>query len=287
LQATLSDLSASHRQLEKTQLELIQAAKLESVGTLAAGVAHEVKNPLQIILMGLDYLDQRVPQGGPRGEETRITLGDMRDAALRANRITRELLQFSTANEFTPEPADLESVLDRSLWLLRTDITKSGVQVVKDLSGGLPLVAIDIPKVQQVLINLVGNALQAMDRGGTLAIATFSDRLDREFPDLSTGRCPFPPDTPAVILRIRDSGPGIPEQQLLRIFDPFFTTKAVGSGTGLGLSVVKRIVDLHGGFIHFRNSPHGGLEVTLAFAAVPQATPATPAGSASPVLVAT
>lgn len=284
LQATLADLSASHRQLEKTQLELIQAAKLESVGTLAAGVAHEVKNPLQIILMGLDYLDQRIPKGGPGGDETRITLGDMRDAALRANRITRELLHFSTANEFTPEPADLESVLDRSLWLLRTDLTKSGVHLVKNLSGDLPRVAIDIPKIQQVLINLIGNALQAMERGGTLVISTTGGRLDRELPDRGISPCPFPPDTPAVILRIQDSGPGIPEDQLLRIFDPFFTTKAVGSGTGLGLSVVKRIVDLHGGFIHFRNSPRGGLEVTLAFAALPIATPAVPAG---PVLVAT
>lgn len=283
LETTLSDLGASHRQLEKTQLELIQAAKLESVGTLAAGVAHEVKNPLQIILMGLDYLDQRVPKGGPGGDETRLTLADMRDAALRANRITRELLHFSTANEFTPEPADLESVLDRSLWLLRSDLTKSGVHLVKKLSGDLPLVAIDIPKIQQVLINLIGNALQAMERGGTLVISTRSGCLDREFPDQGIAPYPLRPDTSAVILRIQDSGPGIPHDQLSRIFDPFFTTKAVGSGTGLGLSVVKKIVDLHGGFIHFRNSPRGGLEVTLAFAALPKVTSTASAG---PVLVA-
>jgi PAS domain S-box-containing protein len=284
LQATLADLSASHDQLEKTQLELIQAAKLESVGTLAAGVAHEVKNPLQIIIMGLDYLDQAIPKAGPKGDETRLTLSDMRDAALRADSITRELLHFSSATEFNPSPADLEAVLDRSLWLLRTDITRSGVTLLKDLAGDLPRVAIDPPKIQQVLINLISNALQAMDRGGSLVITTTCGPLDRLLPDCRKSQCPLRPEDPAVILTIKDSGPGIPEEQLLRIFDPFFTTKAVGSGTGLGLSVVKKIVDLHGGFIHFRNSRRGGLEVTLAFTALPQATPADSAG---PVLVAT
>ncbi len=279
LQATLADLSSSHDQLEKTQLELIQAAKLESVGTLAAGVAHEVKNPLQIIIMGLDYLDQVTPKAGPKGDETRLTLSDMRDAALRANGITRELLHFSSATEFTPEPADLESVLDRSLWLLRTDLTKSGVNVSKNLSGDLPQVAIDTPKIQQVLINLISNALQAMDRGGTLAITTTCGCLDRILPQRGDAPCPLRPDSPAVILTIRDSGPGIPEDQLSRIFDPFFTTKSVGSGTGLGLSVVKKIVDLHGGFIHFQNSPRGGLEVTLTFAALPKATSSSSAGA--------
>jgi PAS domain S-box-containing protein len=284
LQATLADLSASHEQLEKTQLELIQAAKLESVGTLAAGVAHEVKNPLQIILMGLDHLDHVVPKGGPKGDETRLTLSDMRDAALRADSITRELLNFSSATEFSPSPADLETVLDRSLWLLRTDLIRSGVTLLKDLAGDLPPVAIDTPKIQQVLINLISNALQAMDRGGSLVITTTCGRLDRLLPDCRKSHGPLRPDEPAVILTIKDSGPGIPEEQLLRIFDPFFTTKAVGSGTGLGLSVVKKIVDLHGGFIHFRNSPRGGLEVTLAFAALPKVTSAASAG---PVLVAT
>jgi signal transduction histidine kinase len=86
------------------------------------------------------------------------------------------------------------------------------------------------------------------------------------------------PDEPVVILRLHDSGPGIPEDQLRRIFDPFFTTKAVGSGTGLGLSVVKRIIDLHGGCIHFQNSPLGGLEVILAFAALAPAIVPSPAG---------
>lgn len=276
LQATLADLSASHQKLEATQLELIQAAKLESVGTLAAGVAHEVKNPLQIIIMGLDLLDCRCDAAD---EVVRTTLGDMRDAVLRADTITRELLHFSTATEFTPCPADLEAVIERSLWLLRTDITKAGVTVVKRFSGKLPLVAIDIQKIQQVLINLTNNSLQAMVQGGTLTLTTLSGRFSRSLSSRHRSGGHLGRHEPTVILRIHDTGPGIPPDQLQRIFDPFFTTKAVGFGSGLGLSVVKKIVDLHHGVIHFQNSPRGGLVVTLVFPAL-QDTATAPASEA-------
>jgi two-component system, NtrC family, sensor kinase len=154
------------------------------------------------------------------------------------------------------------------------------VTVVKHLAGDLPGILIDVPKIQQVLINLIGNALQAMDRHGTLTLTTFSGRPGRFLPPDCLTACTLARDAPAVVLRLHDTGPGIPRDQLLRIFDPFFTTKAVGSGTGLGLSVVKKIMDLHSGFIHFRNSPRGGLEVTLAFAAIGK-----PAGTVAPAAV--
>lgn len=284
LQDTLADLSASHAELEKTQLELIQAAKLESVGTLAAGVAHEVKNPLQIIIMGLDFLDRQFPAAD---EATLVTLTDMRDAALRADSITRELLHFSSAGDFDPCPADLEAVVERSLWLLRTDITKSGVTVVKELAGNLPKISIDVSKIQQVLINLIGNALQAMDRSGILTIRTSAGHSGQlSPPDYPTAH-PHRTDENLVMLRLHDTGPGIPKDQMHRIFDPFFTTKAVGAGTGLGLSVVKKIIDLHCGIIHFRSSPRGGLEVTLAFAAIRQAATAPPRSGAGGEMNAT
>lgn len=264
LQSTLTELSSSHEELKKTQLELIQAAKLESVGTLAAGMAHEVKNPLQTIVMGLDFLEQQHPAAD---EVTRVTLVDMRDAALRADSITRELLQFSTATEFTPELADLEEVLERTLWLTKTDLTKFRATVVKHLAGALPPVAIDVPKIQQVLINLILNAVQAMGAGGTLTLTTASGKLGQFMPRVRSAYSSLKADDEVVVLRLNDSGPGIPEHLLPRIFDPFFTTKAVGSGTGLGLSVVKRIIDLHGALIVIHNATGGGLEVELAFAA--------------------
>jgi PAS domain S-box-containing protein len=267
LRATLDELRSSHQELEKTQLELIQAAKLESVGTLAAGVAHEVKNPLQIMLMGLDYLDLRFDSVD---ETTRLTLNDMRDAVMRADAISKELLQFSKATEFSPVHSDLNTVLERSLWLIRADFNKPRVTLIKNLAGNLPPVLVDIPKIQQVIINLTLNALQAMDHAGALTISTASGRLERFLPSRAGTNCPLQSTDEVVVLRLVDTGPGIPAANLARIFDPFFTTKGVGSGTGLGLSVVKKIIDLHGGVIHFQNADPGGLEVTLAFAAVSQ-----------------
>lgn len=279
LHSTLAELRASHDELQRTQLELIQAAKLESVGTLAAGVAHEVKNPLQTVLMGLDFLDCRLAAPDPT---TRCTLDDMRDAVLRANAIASELLQFASATGFSPARENLEALLARTLRLLKNELTRSQVTVVKHFAGALPPVAVDARKIQQALINLIVNALQAMGRGGTLTITTATGPLARLLHPHPVPDHPLQPHTPVVVVRLADTGPGIPAHDLPRIFDPFFTTKAVGSGTGLGLSVTKKIIDLHRALIHVRNSPHGGLEVTLAFPTAPHAThpyapPAPPA----------
>jgi PAS domain S-box-containing protein len=279
LQSTLSDLSASHEKLEKMQLELIQAAKLESVGTLAAGVAHEVKNPLQIIIMGLDYLESQFPD---RGEATSSTLLDMRDAALRADGITKELLQFSKATEFDTQPTQLHDVLQRSLWLIRAELKKSRVQVVRHSADDLPLISIDTQKIQQVLINLMINSIQAMDSSGELTLTTATGICSELFPPDFMHSISCKPDESVVTLTLRDDGPGIAECDLPRIFDPFFTTKGAGGGNGLGLSVVKKIIDRHGASIHFRNLPSRGLEVLLTFPCIPQTEASEPTNVLTP-----
>ncbi|MFK7851295.1 MAG: CHASE domain-containing protein [Akkermansiaceae bacterium] len=266
LQTTLSDLSASHEELQKAQLELIQVAKLESVGTLAAGVAHEVKNPLQIIIMGIDYLEREFEE---MEEATTGTLLDMRDAALRADAITRELLQFSKATEFSKEPVQLNEVVQRSVWLIRAELKKAGVEVVRQLADEIPDVLIDRQKIQQVLINLMINSIQAMERGCKLTLTSWKG-LSTD-PQLSA-ILEFKVAAESgefVILAIRDEGTGIKESDFPRIFDPFFTTKGTGSGTGLGLSVVRKIIDLHDASIHLRNLPDRGLEVLLIFPCIP------------------
>jgi PAS domain S-box-containing protein len=260
LRRTVEQLQGSKEELEKTQLQLIQAARLESVGTLAAGVAHEVKNPLQTILMGLEYLSNNVPSAD---ETVVMALGDMRDAVKRANDIIRELLQLAAASDFDLKEEDLNEVVERSLWLLNHELVAAQIDVVRHLQALLPRVRIDRGKIEQVLINLFINALQAMPPKGTLSVTTRSGCLGDDLVLNSNTARLFRPGEQVVVAEVRDTGPGIPEPHLARIFDPFFTTKPVGVGTGLGLSVVKKIIDLHEGAIAIHNAAEGGALVTL------------------------
>jgi PAS domain S-box-containing protein len=264
LKDTLSQLQASHEELQRTQLQLIQAAKMESIGTLAAGVAHEVKNPLQTILIGLDYLGHSLPAPS---ENIEMALGDMRDAVWRANNIIKELLQLSADTAFVLAEADLNAVVNRSLWLMNSELVATKTNVVCHLESGLPPVRMDIRKMEQVLLNLLINAVQAMAQQGTLFISTQSGRLAENLELNGPIASHFAPDERLVVAEIRDTGPGIAPAHLARIFDPFFTTKPVGKGTGLGLSIVKKIVDLHDGSVEVRNATEGGVVVTLAFRA--------------------
>lgn len=253
-------LRASHRDLKKTQLQLIQAAKLESVGTLAAGVAHEVKNPLQTILLGLHYLTRKLA-GEP--DDVLLTLADMRDAVRRANAIIRELLLLSAETDFRPEPGDLTAVIERSLLLMRNDLIAGKVDLVCDLATGLPPVPMDAVKLEQVFINFLLNARQAMPQGGRLRVVTREVRLDNGPSTRPPLLRRFKSGQRLVIVEIEDTGCGIAEAHLPRLFDPFFTTKPVGVGTGLGLSVARRIVDLHEGAVEIGNIPTGGARVTM------------------------
>jgi len=270
LKLAMQKLQAANEQLQATQLQLIQAAELESVGTLAAGVAHEVKNPLQTILMGLDYLTNNFRGGN---DDTKLVLEDMRDAVTRANTIIRELLQLSAATDFEPRETDLNTLVEHSLRLLNGEIIASQTTVARKLGADLPRVRLDRSKMQQVLINLFINALQAMSQGGILTVTTCQRRFGEDLKLSGPAFSQFKPGDPVVIAEVQDTGVGILEAHLPKIFDPFFTTKPTGVGTGLGLSVVKKIMDLHGGAIDIRNHPLGGVVVTLILKAEPEKMP--------------
>jgi len=250
-------------------LELIQAARLESVGALAAGVAHEVKNPLQTILMGLDYL---VPNCPADNKNIAVVLTDMRDAVMRANTIIQGLLQLSAQTDFEMKAEDLNASVRRALRLVNAQVIASKVSVVRKLDPHLPRVKVDRGKIEQVFINLFINALQAMSPGGVLTITLRAGRLDEKLILSETASRPFNPGDRVVMAQVQDTGKGIHPANLPKVFDPFFTTKPVGVGTGLGLSVVKKIVDLHGGAIDIQNAPSGGVLVTLVLKAESEET---------------
>ncbi len=266
LKQTVLELDASEKKLRATHLQLIQAAKMECIGTLAAGVAHEVKNPLQTILMGLAYLTNQTP---PENAEIRLALDEMRSAVQRADSIIRELLQLSASARVELQENDLTQVLKASLLLMHYELLAAQTVVVLELTDDLPRVLLDKSKMEQVFVNLFLNACQAMLQGGTLTVRTWSEPWSSTSPLNDLLENLFKYGERVVIAQVQDTGIGIPERDLPRVFDAFFSTKPCGGGTGLGLSVVKSILDLHGGLIKVENVPEGGALVTLILKAKP------------------
>jgi len=256
LRRALLALRQSHEEAKNTQLQLVQAAKLESIGRLAAGVAHEVKNPLAVIMFAIDYLADAIQTPD---ENALTALRDAREAVTRADSVIRGLLDFSTATELSPTIQDVNEVLRRSLQLVRHALTKAHVFAVEELAEGLPQAMLDRNKIEQVLVNLMINAVDAMPSGGTLILRTRKARLTETDQDVGVRKTDrFQVGQSVIIVEIEDTGTGIDEVSRNRLFDPFFTTKPPGKGTGLGLAVCKSIVALHGGTIRVANKEGGG-----------------------------
>lgn len=247
----LSDLQVSHVELRNTQLQLIEAAKSESIGRLAAGVAHEVKNPLMTLSLGADYFLNR---GGTNPDETAL-LHDMKEAVRRGSNIINLLLDFAKPRSLQFQSEDLNSILETSLSLARQQLAANRVVVVRELRNDLPPVPLDRNRVEHVLVNLLINAAQAMPDGGTLTVRTSLLPALTE----ADGEAGF------AQVEIEDTGCGISPQQLSKVFEPFFTTKPPGQGTGLGLSIVQKIMQIHGGSISLANRTEGGARATLTF----------------------
>lgn len=259
-------LLRANDELKKTQLQLIQAEKLESIGRLAAGVAHEVKNPLALLLMGVEYLENNVPTGD---EHVPAILKEMREAITRAERIIVGMVDFSSHRQLDWQTVHLNQIIEGAALLTRHQFTRKSVRLKKNFDRQLPPIRADKTRIEQVIVNLFINAVQAVKKGGRVSVATWSRQLgeqDRRNFGSRTAN-PFRAGDRVVIVEIADNGPGIPPEVLGKVFDPFFTTKPTGEGTGLGLSVTRKIVDLHEGQIDLVNAPEGGVKVTLTFKA--------------------
>lgn len=262
LASTAAALRRSHEELKAAQLQLIQAEKMESIGTLAAGVAHEVKNPLAILQMGVNYLMKKVT--APE-ENVGMVLQEMRDAIQRADSITRGLLEFAASKQLQVKPEDFNQLIRETLKMVRHELSKNNIELVREFEEGLPAVSVDKTQIQQVFVNLFVNAVHAMPAGGTLTVRTFVKEMTEttHFEGSRKADHFWVGDT-AVVAVVEDTGGGISQDHLAKIFDPFFTTKPTGVGTGLGLPVSKKIIELHGGTLDIRNKPlGGGVRVTV------------------------
>ena len=233
----LADINA---RLQTTQAQLVQSEKLASVGQLTAGIVHDVKNPLAVIKGLAEELHEEIGID----PSTRAQLATIRDSASRASNIVTDLLKF--ARQSTPEMQrrDMRETIQSSLRLTEYLTRKGKVEVIVDLPDQPVMVTYDDQQIEQVLINLFTNAVQAMEHGGSLRI--------------NLGRAKG-----AIALAVQDTGMGIPKQNIARIFDPFFTTKPEGEGTGLGLSVSFGIVSRHGGTIEIESELGWGTTFTI------------------------
>ncbi|MBN2120550.1 MAG: PAS domain S-box protein [Candidatus Omnitrophica bacterium] len=250
-------------ELKTTQMQLIQAKKMEVVGGLASGVAHEVKNPLSTILYGVEYLRKKIRS---EDEKIALTLKHIKEAVRRADNIIRELLDFSSLPKLDSQKEDLNMVIDKALSLTKHQFDKQHIEVIKDFEAALSSVKIDRNRIEQVLVNLVLNAIESMPKGGQLRLRTYNKKLTELDEGIGFRREDvFKLGEKVVVAEIEDTGPGIPENILDKIFDPFFTTKRNIGGTGLGLSIVMNIIKLHDGRIDIRNKKEGGVIVRLMF----------------------
>jgi PAS domain S-box-containing protein len=238
---------------KQTEEELIQSEKMVSLGQLAASVVHEVNNPLAGIMVYVKLLQKKLKENNIQAESTEKQLKKMEQELDRTTRIIRNLLTFARQSEPSMNPVEVNKVIDAALFLIGNQINLEHVQLEKNLETDLPLVLADFDKIQQVLINIILNATQAMPDGGILTITTSVAKNVK----IGNSR------TDAVRIDIQDTGIGIPKENLKKLFTPFFTTKEKGKGVGLGLSVVHGIIGKHKGKIDVESEINVGTTFSI------------------------
>jgi signal transduction histidine kinase len=244
--------------------QLLQAEKLAALGQTISGVAHELNNPLATVLTWSERLSRQ-----PVDPEVRRGLETILGEAERAAKIVRHLLTFARKRHTTRTMMDVNQVMRDALALRQYEQRLANISVVDALASGLPAVFGDPHQLQQVVLNLVINAEQAMifaHGGGTLVVRSWQSQ-----------------DRDAVLLEVSDDGPGVPTEVMPKIFDPFFTTKGSGQGTGLGLTVAYAIVEEHGGRLSVRSTPGEGATFVVELPTVASASP-TVARRAAPAV---
>ena len=230
------------KKLQETHLQLVSSEKMASLGKLAAGIAHEINNPLGGILIYASLMMEDLPEEDPRRQD----LARIVQETSRCKDIVKSLLEFARQTEPKMEPADINRAITEDLFFLENQALFHNVQIIKRLDSSLPPVVGNAGQLKQVFMNIIVNAAEAMRGGGMLTITTsYASQRDMVFVEFT------------------DTGEGIPEENITRIFDPFFTTKDIGKGTGLGLSTSYGIIESHEGKIGVKSKVGEGSTFTI------------------------
>lgn len=253
----ITDFLIAVEEKEKAKAQLLQSQKMESIGTLAGGIAHEFNNILGIIIGNTELATNDVPEWNPAKE----CLKEIRTASLRAKEVVRQILGFARKSVFQLQPVQIGTIIRKSLKLIRASIPAT-IEIRQNLSCKSDTVMADPTQIGQVLMNLCTNAKNAMqEEGGVLEVKLEDTILDEKsairYEDLSPGNY--------VKLTVKDTGHGIDPKIIDRIFDPYFTTTSLAEGTGMGLAVVHGIVKRHKGAIRVESEPGKGAVFEVLF----------------------
>jgi two-component system NtrC family sensor kinase len=236
-------LVSADNELDALNSQLIQSDKMAALGKMATGIAHEINNPLAVIGEKAgwmrDLLSEENIQQSENFEEYQRSIDKIEEHVERARKITHNMLGFARRMEPRLDDVDVNGIINQTLELLKNHARINNIEIRRDLQSDLPVIASDQSQLQQVLLNLFNNAIDAIGKNGIIELATVSDNRTIE-------------------ISISDSGSGIPEAVQRRIFDPFFTTKGPGRGTGLGLSISYGIIEKMGGALTFTSRENEG-----------------------------
>jgi two-component system NtrC family sensor kinase len=227
--------------LQTTQDQLVHTEKLASLGQLAAGVAHELNNPLGTILLYSDILLRERPEHDPHYADLKMIVSETK----RCKRIVGDLLNFARQQQVTAQPTNVHELIRELIDLAPRRVKTVTVNFVTEFDPNLPTIDADTAQLRQVFLNLMTNAVEAMPQGGTLTVRTRT----------------APPGM--ITVEIQDTGVGIAPENLSKLFTPFFTTKPIGKGTGLGLAIVYGIIKMHRGQINAKSQPGQGTTFIL------------------------